>query len=685
MNLLVVTIACMLASGCGEQRDGAYPFRLAVLDTAATGGLVWPVITSNGSVVGFQRGKNAIIERHQGKHILHVTIGDSLIDMMPIEQGYAFAYRDGDSVRIAMYLHKQHAVRLLIATRHSGRFLPSMDGSKVVWLGGGELYVIEDSSTCRVNVGTFRSSARSVLDDTVLVILDRLAEHLMLWEGTNVVTGRKLFSTFVVGRSEFSAATAERICILVRSGPGYALEWYKRSPRGDAIIECTVTLPLAYYEPQAVATIGDTVLAFFRSGIIVATTGGVLAEYRYALRSLPNEIGAVVRDGEDVVVVGPDAAVRLRLARNPLWWFDQNISNVVRIAIASIVGLIVLFIIRRIGRYRRLVGALLDRGGGGALLLVDRRKRLLRLNTAARELFGIPRSAPLKLQVDTYLHDQCWGAVHTVLEQTISHQRPLVQELSVKTGDVERHFLVSTEPLYGTFNRFEGVLVSILDVTPQYQHWQLLNWAQIAHDLQTSLTTVRMNAEQLAGYLLPAQEHQRQRIVQLTTLLLERFRDFLVIVRDDRMNWEPCALEGLFHEAVAEVSAGAQAQISFLVRPTPLVIELDRRRFVRALHNALTNAIRAFDNEGGSIELWADLFGEAIRICVRDNGRGMDQETLARFMQPLFTTNRLGHGFGSMIMRQMVELHGGRIEVESVPGHGTTVIFYLPRRLHVRH
>jgi signal transduction histidine kinase len=69
--------------------------------------------------------------------------------------------------------------------------------------------------------------------------------------------------------------------------------------------------------------------------------------------------------------------------------------------------------------------------------------------------------------------------------------------------------------------------------------------------------------------------------------------------------------------------------------------------------------------------------GEA-RLRVRDYGEGMSAEVLSRLGEPFFTTKERGSGLGLGISRRVVDEHGGRLEVESQPGQGTSVTVRLP-------
>ena len=67
-----------------------------------------------------------------------------------------------------------------------------------------------------------------------------------------------------------------------------------------------------------------------------------------------------------------------------------------------------------------------------------------------------------------------------------------------------------------------------------------------------------------------------------------------------------------------------------------------------------------------------------VRIEIVDQGAGMDEKTLRRLFEPFFTTKKRGTGLGLSIVRQIIDLHGGNIEVQSERGKGTTFIIELP-------
>jgi len=100
----------------------------------------------------------------------------------------------------------------------------------------------------------------------------------------------------------------------------------------------------------------------------------------------------------------------------------------------------------------------------------------------------------------------------------------------------------------------------------------------------------------------------------------------------------------------------------------------------QVIMNMLVNAAHAMPEEGGQITVSTELVGEEVIISIADTGCGMSQETMARIFDPFFTTKDIGKGtgLGLSISHGIIEDHGGRIEVESEPGKGTTFRIHLP-------
>jgi signal transduction histidine kinase len=111
-------------------------------------------------------------------------------------------------------------------------------------------------------------------------------------------------------------------------------------------------------------------------------------------------------------------------------------------------------------------------------------------------------------------------------------------------------------------------------------------------------------------------------------------------------------------------------------------IDADERLLKQVLFNLLSNALN-FTDRGGRVEVVAQDRGNDVAISVRDDGAGIAPEDQARifleFEQAGKSKAQEGTGLGLALSRRFVELHGGRLTVDSAPGKGSTFIFTLPK------
>ncbi len=137
--------------------------------------------------------------------------------------------------------------------------------------------------------------------------------------------------------------------------------------------------------------------------------------------------------------------------------------------------------------------------------------------------------------------------------------------------------------------------------------------------------------------------------------------------------------------AVAELLARTLHKITV---PAPIGVELDipetlpplladPLQMQQVLRNLISNGIDAMP-EGGSLEIRAAANGRTVTIEVRDSGCGMTTALLGKLFQPLFTTKARGVGLGLVVVKNLTEANGGRVDVQSEPGRGSTFSVTLP-------
>ena len=118
------------------------------------------------------------------------------------------------------------------------------------------------------------------------------------------------------------------------------------------------------------------------------------------------------------------------------------------------------------------------------------------------------------------------------------------------------------------------------------------------------------------------------------------------------------------------------------------LVDLEPGRFERAIINLLSNASEALVGKGDDpkarftetpvITIKTRLTARGAEISVADNGPGISADNLPKIREPLFTTKNFGTGLGISAVEQILEQHGGGLDIDSTEGHGATFTLWLP-------
>ena len=220
--------------------------------------------------------------------------------------------------------------------------------------------------------------------------------------------------------------------------------------------------------------------------------------------------------------------------------------------------------------------------------------------------------------------------------------------------------------------------------------------ANMSHELRTPLNAVigfsDVLLEKMFGDLNEKQEEYLQDILSSGQHLLALINDILDLSRIEAGRTE---LEvSTFNLATTVENTLVLVRERALRRRVDLTSEInsqlgdcraDERRVKQVLLNLLSNAIK-FTPEGGRISVTASVIGEYAEISVTDTGIGISTEDRQRIFEEFYQVKRdpahkrEGTGLGLALSKKFVELHGGRICVESEPGKGSTFTFTLPLR-----
>ena len=215
----------------------------------------------------------------------------------------------------------------------------------------------------------------------------------------------------------------------------------------------------------------------------------------------------------------------------------------------------------------------------------------------------------------------------------------------------------------------------------------------LSHELKTPLTSIIAAAGLLAEELeeLGEESYQKlsQNIIHNSSILETRLTELVEIIKTGsgrlQLQLEPIDSKSLLKGVSWQVGTLLQSkgQDLSLDLPTSLpLVQGDGQRLEQVVLHLLTNASK-FTPEGGHITLRAKKRDTELVIEVQDTGAGIDKEAQTKLFKPYSRLNSdrqlyPGLGLGLALAKQVVELHGGKIWVESEPGKGSTFAFSLP-------
>jgi signal transduction histidine kinase len=217
--------------------------------------------------------------------------------------------------------------------------------------------------------------------------------------------------------------------------------------------------------------------------------------------------------------------------------------------------------------------------------------------------------------------------------------------------------------------------------------------ANMSHELRTPLNAIlgfsQVLRERMFGELNEKQEEYLDDILASGNHLLSLINDVLDLSKVEAGQVElevaPFSLREALERGVVMVRERASergVQLGLEIAPEVDVVAADERRIRQVVFNLLSNAVK-FTPAGGRIDVEAAQLDGKIHVSVADTGPGIAPEDQERIFEEFQQTDvgvrqREGTGLGLALSKRLVELHGGRIWVESKPGAGSRFVFTLP-------
>jgi signal transduction histidine kinase len=214
--------------------------------------------------------------------------------------------------------------------------------------------------------------------------------------------------------------------------------------------------------------------------------------------------------------------------------------------------------------------------------------------------------------------------------------------------------------------------------------------ATVSHELRNPLGAIR-NSMALIYQLTAGKQLGVERALERVDRNIERctaiITALLEFTREKEITRASTALDAWLADLLAKYTAPEGIAIEHELQ-AGTEVAIDPEWFRHALIHLIDNGVQALQDpawypppgHARRVAVRSERAGPHVRITLSDTGPGIPPDVLPRIFEPLFTTKGFGVGLGLPTVRQIVEKHGGTIDVDSSVGNGTTVTIWLPRR-----
>lgn len=325
-----------------------------------------------------------------------------------------------------------------------------------------------------------------------------------------------------------------------------------------------------------------------------------------------------------------------------------------------------------------------------AVIMLDANLNIILVNHQAELILGWSEIEMLGQSLDNFI--QFFSLEE---KEVINHKLPQLNGnfILALTDRQQRKKIIESKISHFDQETRNKTIVTFRDITDQYyfRKRKSIFIAQASHNLRSPLTIIKGYFELLQENNLPPEEKKElvlktQISIQNLENLIERLLLVASLEKSHDLHKESVVIKDLLYDLVENYqweakAKGLQWQTKIDI-PNYLIGKVDPNKLKIALGNILENAVH-YTSEG-HISFQASLVNQRLVIRISDTGKGIKSEVLGHIFEPFspgqsgFEMSLEGVGLGLYTSNQIIQLHGGKIEIKSAPGEGTTVTVVLP-------
>lgn len=331
---------------------------------------------------------------------------------------------------------------------------------------------------------------------------------------------------------------------------------------------------------------------------------------------------------------------------------------------------------------------------GSGVIFIDNKGYIALINREYKKLFHID---PVQFMFRIY-HDVIESEeIIVLIEEVFRTEKSIKRQIELPFESGSRHFEVYGAPIIGNHDEWNGILLIFHDISElkRLEHVRQDFVANVSHELKTPITSIKGFSETLLdGALYDEQtlrsfltiilnESNRLQMLIQELLLLSKMEQQVMVLHAEEMDLVP-----LLSEIGMMLSTRMQAkQIAFeMDMPEHAVIEADLPRIKQVFINLISNAVNYTPN-GRTVSVKVKDEEDCVTVAIQDTGIGIEKKELSRIFERFYRVDKArsresgGTGLGLSIVKHIIEMHHGKVTVDSTVDVGTTFTVTLAKKL----
>ncbi len=208
----------------------------------------------------------------------------------------------------------------------------------------------------------------------------------------------------------------------------------------------------------------------------------------------------------------------------------------------------------------------------------------------------------------------------------------------------------------------------------------------IAHEIRNPLNFISLSVDHIKEKFSPDDNIDAEKFhslisnikqeIQRLNKLVEKFLDY---GKPLKLNLQKADIGKLLEETIEIIRAKAEAEKIKIIKDCNFLpsLNIDTDFIKTCVFNVVLNAFQAMP-DGGTLTIKTEPAEGMLSIIISDTGKGIPEDELPKVFEPFYTTKRNGLGLGLAMTKRVVEEHGGKVNIRSIAGDGSTVVITLP-------